>query len=87
LNKRKKLADKFRKGLYINTNIMISDNNTVEIECCRKVLEYNDIYIRLRTPNMIVVVWGKKLCIDGFRSTGIIITGEIDSIEFQKGVR
>jgi len=83
----KKISEKIRKNLYINTNMMISDNNLIEIESCRKVLEYNDLYIKLKTPTTVIQIWGKRLCIDDFKSSGLTIRGEIDSIEFIKGVK
>lgn len=73
-----------RKKLYLNTNLHIMDNDYIQIENCKKVLEYNDIYLRIRTSNMILQIWGQDLNINDYNSDGIIVRGKITSIEFEK---
>ena len=79
-----KFLDIARKKLYLNTNLLITDNNLIEIENCKKVLEYNDIYLKLLTSNMILEIWGSNLNISDYNTDGIIINGKISSIEFMK---
>lgn len=79
-----KILDTARKKLYLNTNIQVTDNSCVEIENCKKVLEYNDIYIKLQTSTLIVEIWGEKLNISDYNTDGILIRGVIKSIEFAK---
>lgn len=79
-----KWQDYARKKLYLNTNLLITDNNVLEIENCKKVLEYNDIYLKLKTSNMILEIWGSGLNISDYNTDGIIVKGIIKSIEFMK---
>ena len=79
-----KFVDFTRKKLYLNTNMLITDNKLIEIENCKKVLEYNDIYLKLMTSNMILEVWGTDLNISDYNTDGIIVKGNIKSIEFMK---
>lgn len=67
--------------LYLNTIIQISDNKEVIIENCKKIIEYNDIFLKVKTRNMTVQIWGQKLQINDYNTNGIIIKGIIESIE------
>lgn len=80
-------ADKLKKltykALYMNTNMMISDNEEIILENCKKILEYNDIYLKVKTSTIVFGVWGENLRIDDFNFNGLIIRGKIHSIEFE----
>lgn len=79
-----KLINSGRSAIYMNTIIHIKDNNTIELENCRCIMEYNDIFIKVKTANLIVQVWGKNLMAHDYNKDGITITGEILSVEFAK---
>lgn len=79
-----KLSEISKKALYYNSMIHISDNRRVEIENCRKILEYNDICVRVKTTTCDVTVWGSGLYVDDFCTGGIVINGRISSIELEK---
>lgn len=78
------LKDLARKKLYINTNLLIMDNNYIEIDNCKKVLEYNDIFLKIQSSNMIIQIWGNNLSIHDYNSNGIVVTGNISSVELLK---
>lgn len=77
------LAGVFKRNLYVNTTINITDNNHIEIDNCKRIMEYNDVYIRLRTADNIISVWGKNLTVSDYNTDGIIIDGTISSLEFE----
>lgn len=79
-----KIADFARKSFYLNTNLLICDNNLLEIENCKKVLEYNDIYLKLLTSTLILEIWGNDLSISDYSTDGVVVKGNIKSIEFMK---
>lgn len=83
-----KKYDNFRnmteRKLYLDTNLLVSNNNYIEIDNCKKILEYNDIMIKLETRNMIISIWGNKINMSDYTHNGIIIRGNITSIEFLK---
>lgn len=63
--------------------IVICSNTYMEIECCRRILEYNDIYIRLKTfSGLIVEIWGSGLEISDCKTSGLAVKGHISSVEF-----
>jgi len=76
-----KIIEKGQSLLYFNTIIQITDNKEVIIENCKKIIEYNDIFLKVKTRNMTVQVWGQKLQIDDYNTEGIIVKGIIESIE------
>ncbi len=82
MNKENKIKSYFRKNLYLDTNISISDNTEVIVENCKKILEYNDIFIKVSTSTVTFQIWGKDLAIKNYEDKGLIIKGIISSIEF-----
>lgn len=78
------IPDFCKRRLYMNTYMNITDNNEIEIENCRRIIEYNDVCIRLRTTTLTVCVWGEKLRISDYRTGGVIISGKISSVELER---
>lgn len=67
-----------------DTQIQITGNHEVLVEYCKKILEYNDIMVKVRTNDMTVSVWGSGLSVNDFNSRGIYICGNIQSIELMR---
>ncbi|HOF68790.1 MAG TPA: YabP/YqfC family sporulation protein [Ruminococcus sp.] len=78
----KKAADKSRDFLYLNPTMHLQSNKEVYIENCKRIEEYNDIYIRLKSRNIYIQIWGSNLKAFDFKTNGLIIKGKIDQIEF-----
>ncbi len=72
-----------RKQLYLNTYMSITDNTRIEIENCKRIIEYNDIYISLKAATITLRIWGKNLKISDYNTDGIVVEGEFSSIEFE----
>lgn len=75
------MKEKVRRFINMDTQIQLTGNREVLVECCKKILEYNDIMVRVKTWDMIVEVWGSSLSVSDFNSKGIIISGKIQSVE------
>lgn len=73
-----------KKKLYLNTYMNLTDNTHLEIENCRKILEYNDIYVKIRTSTLIVSIWGQNIRISDYNTDGIVVDGIFSSIEFEQ---
>lgn len=71
---------KVKSALYINTNIVITDNRTVLIENCKHILECNDIMIKLVTADYNIEVWGNDLVISDFNTGNVVVNGTIASV-------
>jgi sporulation protein YqfC len=76
--------DKYRQLTYSNTAIYITDNTSMIVENCGKIVEYSDIYISLKAKRLNVCVWGKNLKVDDFDNATIRIKGTIQSVEFSR---
>ena len=72
-----------RKKLYLNTYMNIADNTHLEIENCKRILEYNDILVKLRTSTLTVSIWGQDLKISDYNTDGIVVDGKSSSVEFE----
>ncbi len=72
-----------KKKLYLNTYINLSDNTHMEIENCKKILEYNDIYVKLKTSTLMISIWGQNINISDYNTDGLIVDGIFTSIEFE----
>ena len=75
--------NEIKKMLYSGTMIHIADNDELEIEACRQIIEYNDIYIRVKTSTLFVSVWGESLAVDDFGGGTITVRGKISSVELE----
>ena len=72
-----------KERLYMNTYMTLTDNTHMEIENCRKILEYNDMCIKVKTATIVISIWGQNLKISDYNTDGIIINGKFSSIEFE----
>ncbi len=70
--------------LYLNTYMTLTDNTHMEIENCKKILEYNDVYVKLRTATLTVSIWGSDLRISDYNTDGIVVNGKFSSVEFEQ---
>lgn len=78
------LTAKFiKKRLYLNTYMNLTDNTHLEIENCKRIIELNDVYVRLKTSTVTLQIWGEELRISDFNTAGVVIDGKISSIEFE----
>lgn len=81
---KEQIINSARSITMTNTNIQITDNSSVEIDNCRKIIEYNDIYVKIRASTVTIEVWGRNLSINDFNRPGIEINGVITNIELSK---
>lgn len=64
------------------SQIMIYGTDYLEVENCRRIMEYNDIYLKVKAGNgLIIEVWGIGLRLSDYNTTGIAVRGHINTIE------
>lgn len=83
-NIRDSLSELRKRNAYLDTSIYISGNHLLEIDHCRKIIEYNDVYVKVKTPTVVVSVWGSGLTISDYNTDGIVVNGKISSVEFEE---
>lgn len=77
--KYERLKEKTRNHSYIT----LGDNKYAEIECCRKILKFEDNIIELEIPCGTVKIIGIELKFMTFGYDSVKITGKIHSIGFE----
>ena len=77
-----KMADKCRDLLHMTPAIHVQGNKEIYIENCKRIEEYNEVLIRLRSPGLCIQIWGSSLRAFDFKTNGLIIKGKIERIEF-----
>ena len=54
------------------------------IENYKSILEYQDIYIRIKMYSGIVNITGTNLKLEDMTTDDIVVNGDIDSVDFEK---
>ena len=67
-----------------NSKITIQDFSKMLIENYKSILEYQDIYIRIKMYSGIVNITGTNLKLEDMTTDDIVINGDIDSVDFEK---
>ena len=65
-------------------NIHLTGNYEVYVENYKAIMQYSSENITLRGKNNIVHIKGKRLCIDNFSKTDMIIKGYVVEVSFDK---
>lgn len=83
-NKYNDIISKFvKEKFYCKTYISITDNTHIEIENCQRILDYSDVYIRLKTSTLTICIYGENLNISDYNTDGIIVDGKFSNFEFE----
>lgn len=80
----KNILKKGKDFISIGSQIQITGNSQVLVDGCKKILEYNDIFVKVKTWDMTVQIWGSGLSVDDFGSDVIYVCGKIQSVELEK---
>ena len=63
----------------------VFSNREIYIEGCKGILEYNDVYIKVKVVGGMIIVSGTSLDVPSFEGPAISIKGKINSIEMSIG--
>jgi len=77
-----RIADLARDTFYLEPQIYFDCNRELLIENCRKIEEYNEIFMQLLSGRLCIRIWGTDLSASDFRANGLIIHGRISKVEF-----
>lgn len=81
------VSKRVKRRLYLNTYINLTDNTRMEIENCKRILEYNDVFVKLRTSTLVIGIWGQDLRLSDYNTDGIVVEGKFTSVEFEESER
>lgn len=74
------LSELTREKLYLSTGMHLSGNNELIIDNCRRIEEYNEVYMRIVSGNLTVDIRGNGLRAYDFSTGGLVIRGCIEQI-------
>lgn len=66
--------------VYLDTYLHLHGNEQLKLENCRRILEYNDILVRLQTLDMIIEIWGTGLRVFDYNDSSVLVTGKISAV-------
>ena len=79
-----KFQKKARSALMLESGIHIDGNKELIIENCRRIEEYNEVFMQLRSGSLRVQIWGSGLKAFDYRTSGLVIRGRISQIELSE---
>ena len=77
---RKKFNPPVYGWVYLDTYLHLHGNEQLRVENCRRILEYNEVLVRLQTLDMIVEIWGTGLRVFDYNDSSVTVTGKISSL-------
>lgn len=76
-------SEEAQKQLKIGgSRIEMLSNREISVDGCRQILEYNDLYVKIKISEGELIISGKLLDIPVFDGPQIKISGVIGSVEF-----
>lgn len=75
-----KLRHTLMDWVYLNTYVHLHGNEEVRIENCMKILEYNEVLVKLQTRDLTLEFWGNKLRVYDYNDGSVLIRGRISSV-------
>ncbi len=70
--------------LYLETSLHLLGNEELRIENCIRILEYNDVLVRVQTRDMTIEIWGTRLRVYDYNDASIIVKGKISSLSLSE---
>ncbi len=80
----KNIIENGKDFFCICSQIQITSDSKVLIDGCKKILEYNDVFVKVKTWEMTVNIWGSGLTVNDFGNSAIYVCGKIQSVELEK---
>lgn len=68
----------------MDSQIQITGDSGVLVDGCKKILEYNEILVKVKTWDLTVQIWGSNLMVSDFGSDAVCVYGKIQSVEIQR---
>lgn len=66
--------------MYLDTYLHLHGNEELRLENCRKILEYNDVCVRLQTNDMTIEIWGTGLRVYDYNDSSVLVTGKLTGL-------
>lgn len=76
-----KISDKTSEALCLSPGMYLESNRELFIENCRRIEEYNEVFMKLISGKLCIQIWGSGLRAYDFKTKGLIVRGKISQIE------
>ncbi len=70
--------------VYLDTYLHLRGNQELRVENCIRILEYNEVLVRLQTRDMILEIWGTHLRVYDYNDNSVIVRGTISSVSLEE---
>ena len=71
----------FMNWMYLGSFVHLNGNREVRVENCRRVLEYDEVRVRIATRELIVNIWGTGLRVFDYNDNNVLVRGKIASVQ------
>ncbi len=78
-----KLEKSFKGVAFLDSCVTVNACESVRVENCKRVLECNEMLIRIKTTDCDVSIWGEGLYLECYNESIISVFGKITSVEFE----
>lgn len=79
-----KITDRARELFYMDPGMILSSNKELIIENCRRIEEYNEVFMQLLSGRLCIQIWGSGLRAYDYRTGGLLVRGRITRIELNE---
>lgn len=73
-----------RLGLKGDASICMTENRHMTVDGCNAIISYDENMIKLRLSSCFLTIIGTDFAVSSFSDDGVIIGGEIHSLEFER---
>lgn len=80
----KKLKRVMQGWVYLDTYLHLHGNRELRVENCMRILEYNEVLVRLQTRDMAVGIWGTGLRVYDYNDSSVLVRGKISSVTLEE---
>ena len=70
--------------MYLDSYLHLHGNRQLRLENCRRVLECNDLRVRLETRDLTVEIWGTGLRVFDYSDNSVLVRGKISSVQLSE---
>ena len=79
-----KTKKKLYNSLYYNSSIELIGNEKIIAQNVKKILECDEICVKLKTEFFVICIWGTNLIICDYNKEFLVVKGKIANIEIEE---
>ena len=70
--------------MYLDSYLHLHGNRQLRLENCRRVLECNELRVRLETRDLTVEIWGTALRVFDYSDNSVLVRGKISTVQLSE---